>query len=96
MLINGLFAKAVASVSFLCVALVASLAAGESFEVRLVHPNNEAIVSSKAQGTDLSNYEKWIWKQRSRNEELWVSKKVEIDIRDFKEGRFQVPSATGE
>ena len=67
---NGLFAKAVAFVSVLCGALVTSLAAGESFEVRLVHPNNEAIVSFKAQGTELSNYEKWIWKQRSRNEEL--------------------------
>ena len=49
MLIGHVLIKTAAAISFLCIALIASEATGESFEVRIVHASNDAIVSSKAQ-----------------------------------------------
>lgn len=71
--------------------LIASRVAAEPFEIRLVHPSNDAIVSSKVESGDLSNYEKLILKQHGKDEVLWVNKKVELNIHDLKNAKAQFP-----
>ena len=78
----------VAALIVIAIVSIALHANGQSFEVRLVHPNNDMIVSSKASDMDLRGYEKFIWKGKKENEELWVSKKAEIDTYDLKRAQI--------
>ncbi len=90
MLENHSLIKATA-VAFLGCLVLASQAISASFEIRRVHPNNDAIVASKMPDIDLSQYEKWTWKWDKHTEDMWVSKQVDINIKDCTVAQSRVP-----
>ena len=66
-------------------------AMAESFSVHLVHPNNDALVSSLNTDLDLRDYMKVAFpKSKDEVEILWISKKIEIHITDLEEARVTV------
>lgn len=67
------------------IVLTAESSWSQSFAIRLVHPDNAAIVGHQKTDADLSNYEKHVWKRSRKNEDLWVSKKIEISVKDLKQ-----------
>ncbi|HTN72677.1 MAG TPA: hypothetical protein VMO00_16470 [Methylomirabilota bacterium] len=67
------------------------LAIAESFSIHLVHPDNDAIVSSINPDVDLSDYMKIILPAEGKDEVVWASKKVEIGLSDLFGAAVTVP-----
>ena len=64
----------------------------ETFSVHLVHPNNDALVSSLNTDLNLRDYMKVTFpKSKDDVEILWISKKIEIHITDLEEAHLTVP-----
>lgn len=69
-------------------------ALGESFSIHLVHPDNDAIVSSLKNDSDLTEYMKIGLSQDGMDIVLWAKKKAEIDIGDIERASLESsPSA---
>jgi len=65
-------------------------ARGQSFELRLVHPQNSDIIKSKVPTIDLSGYERFF--DGREREDVWVSKNVDFDINDIEEAHVEAAS----
>ena len=73
------------ALSFISLFLLVESASGQSFEIRLVHPQNSEIIKSTVPKIDLSGYERIF----DGNEELWISKTIDIDVSDLKEANVE-------
>lgn len=63
----------------------------QSFSIHLVHPDNDSIGSSPNADIDLRDYEKFTARRDGKDEVLWVSRKVELDISDIDEVNLTFP-----
>lgn len=74
------------AISFSCLLLlifsIKAHAIGESFSIHLVHPDNDAIVASLKNDSDLTEYMKIGLNQDGKDIVLWAKKQAEIDIGD--------------
>ena len=48
-------------------------------------------VASKVADANLSQYDKWTWKWDKHTEDMWVSKRVDINIKDCSVAQSRVP-----
>jgi hypothetical protein len=64
----------------------------ESFSVHLVHPDNDAIVSSLKNDFDLTEYMKIVLTEDGKDIALWAKKKAAIDIGDIDRASLEFPS----
>src|SRR5262245_22082288 len=66
-------------------------AIGESFSIHLVHPDNDAIVASLKNDSDLTEYMKIGLTQDGKDIVLWAKKQADIDIGDVKKASLEFP-----
>ncbi len=63
----------------------------ESFSIHLVHPDNDAIVSSLKKDLDLTGYMRIGLVQDGMDIVVWVEKKAEIAIGDLERADLEIP-----
>lgn len=69
-------------------------AIADSFSIHLVHPDNDAIVSSLKSDSDLTEYVKIELAEDGKKVVLWVKKKAEIDISDLERAHLEFSPLT--
>jgi preprotein translocase subunit SecD len=84
-----LFRKHILPIAFLCIALSPAYAADSILTFRLVHPDQD-ILAKQTSGVkiDKERYELFV----KDSENIWVDKKVELDVKDVKSITIRIMS----